>query len=501
MKQKLTIIVLFLFLPFFAIGQWIQIGDNINGDAADDGFGRGISISNDGKILAIGAFFNDGNGVDSGQVRIYENIEGVWTQIGDDIYGEAAGDESGFSIDLNNEGNIIAIGARSNRGNGVNSGHVRVFENIDGLWNQVGADIDGEAAYNLSGQAVAISGNGTIVAIGANSNGGNGANSGHVRIYEYMGGVWTQLGDDIDGEAAGDLSGWSVDLNNDGNIVAIGAVYNSGANAELSGHVRIYENIGGVWTQLGDDIDGDRKFDFFGNSVSLNYDGNVVAIGAVGAHGVNGRDSGQVRVFENGGGAWNQIGADIDGEATGDYFGESVDLNNDGNIVAIGGFAHDGANGAESGQVRIYQNTEGVWTQIGDAIDGDAAGDFFGINLSLSGNGSVVAIGASANDTNGIDAGQVKVYGNALLSIENNIFEEKISLYPNPTYGVSLIKFKSTYSRVELLVYDAIGKIIKQETYNNTNSLEINSQNYAAGIYLLRIIFDEKYAELKLIKR
>ena len=48
--------------------------------------------------------------------------------------------------------------------------------------------------------------------------------SGHVRIYEFSGSTWTQLGQDIDGEAAGDYSGFSVSLSSDGRIVAIGAM-------------------------------------------------------------------------------------------------------------------------------------------------------------------------------------------------------------------------------------------------------------------------------------
>ena len=68
-------------------------------------------------------------------------------------------------------------------------------------------------------------------------------NSGHVRVYEYSGGSWSQLGADIDGEAAGDSSGYSVSLSSDGTIVAIGATGNDG-NGSNSGHVRVYEYSG-----------------------------------------------------------------------------------------------------------------------------------------------------------------------------------------------------------------------------------------------------------------
>ena len=46
-----------------------------------------------------------------------------------------------------------------------------------------------------------MSSDGTIVAIGAPYNDGNGSNSGHVRVYEYSGSSWSQLGADINGEA------------------------------------------------------------------------------------------------------------------------------------------------------------------------------------------------------------------------------------------------------------------------------------------------------------
>ena len=50
-------------------------------------------------------------------------------------------------------------------------------------WSQLGSDIDGEAANDKSGFSVALSDDGTIVSIGTPYNGGNGSNSGHVRVY------------------------------------------------------------------------------------------------------------------------------------------------------------------------------------------------------------------------------------------------------------------------------------------------------------------------------
>jgi hypothetical protein len=83
---------------------------------------------------------------------------------------------------------------------------------------------------------------GDRVAIGASKNDGTGANAGHVRIYSWNGTAWTKLVADIDGETAGDFSGYSVSMNAAGNRVAIGAIFNDG-NGSDSGHVRVYSLV------------------------------------------------------------------------------------------------------------------------------------------------------------------------------------------------------------------------------------------------------------------
>ena len=89
-----------------------------------------------------------------------------------------------------------------------------------GTWTQVGADIDGEAVNDYSGHSVSISSDGTRVAVGATLNdgtsGSNSDNRGRVRVYEVSGGTWIQVGNNIDGEAAGDESGQSVSMSSDG---------------------------------------------------------------------------------------------------------------------------------------------------------------------------------------------------------------------------------------------------------------------------------------------
>ena len=120
-------IVIFLFFSNLLFSQ-SQIGSDIDGDAGLDFFGFSVSLSTDGSRLAVGSFRSDENGEDSGYARIFEEIEGVWTQKGDDIDGEASGDQMGGAVSLSSDGDRVAIGAIFNEGNEENSGHVRVFD-------------------------------------------------------------------------------------------------------------------------------------------------------------------------------------------------------------------------------------------------------------------------------------------------------------------------------------------------------------------------------------
>ena len=158
--------------------------------------------------LVIGLLSSKG----SGHVRVYQFSNDSWSQLGEDIDGEAGGDRSGYSVSLSSDGKILAVGATGNEGNGSNSGHVRIY-NYDGTnWSQLGEDVDGKSASNNSGSSVSLSSDGKTIAIGSNESDQNGENSGLVKIYNYNGSAWTQLGSDIDGEAAGDASGFSVSI-------------------------------------------------------------------------------------------------------------------------------------------------------------------------------------------------------------------------------------------------------------------------------------------------
>jgi hypothetical protein len=338
-----------------------QIGQDIDGESFGDQFGSSVSINDVGDRIAIGSINNDDNGNSSGHTRVYQLSGNTWVQLGQDIDGELANDQFGSSVSINAVGDRVAIGATQNDGNGNSSGHTRVYQLNDNTWVQLGQDIDGELAGDLSGYSVSMNAVGDRVAIGATQNDGNGNSSGHTRVYQLNDNTWVQLGQDIDGEAGGpffympgDFSGYSVSINAVGDRVAIGAALNDGKGLD-SGHTRVYQLSGNTWVQLGQDIDGEAAGDLSGYSVSINAVGDRVAIGATNNDG-NGSNSGHTRVYQLSGTAWTQLGADIYGELAGDLSGYSVSMNAVGDRVAIGATQNDG-NGSNSGSVRSLDLT------------------------------------------------------------------------------------------------------------------------------------------------
>ena len=164
------------------------------------------------------------------------------------------------------------------------------------------------------------------------------------------------------------------------------------------------ETSGASNTQLGADIDGKAAGDNFGYSVSLSSDGSRLAIGGdldmvnlFTATPSGSKSTGYVRVYDYDGSAWAQVGGDINAETAYDYFGASVSLSSDGSKLAIGAPGYDGnTNYSVVGNVRIFQyqviSGTATWTQLGPSIVGEAAADTSGWNVSLSSDGSRVAI-------------------------------------------------------------------------------------------------------------
>jgi hypothetical protein len=490
MKKAPLLSLLFL-ISLSAFSQ-VQIGEDIDGERPNDQSGWSVSLSGDGTIVAIGARANTGAGTWAGHTRIYQNKNGSWVQLGQDINGEAQYDQFGWSVSLSKDGEVVAVGAIGNDGNGSFSGHTRVYKYDTGAWIQLGADIDGEAAGDHSGGSVSLSADGSVVAIGATGNDSNGNNSGHVRIYEYTSGNWVQIGDDIEGQNAEDFSGKSVSLSSDGRIVAIGANENDD-NGNNSGQTRIFQYKSGLWTQLGADINGEYADDESGIEVNLSSDGQVVAIGAI-YNQENGTSSGHVRVYKYNSGNWIQMGSDIDGEAAGDRSGGAISLSSDGTILAIGASGNDGTT-LSMGHTRVYKYVQNKWIQIGGDIDGEKGDDYSGVSVSLSSDGTKIAIGAHGNDGNGSSAGHVRVFQLDLSVGADEIYKNEFSFYPNPLSDQITIEVESNMLGLKYHVIDQFGRELKIGVMNAT-TVKIDLSSLPKGFFFLRIGENSKAVKL-----
>ena len=368
------------------IPQWVQVGDDIDGEAPGDESGRSVALSSNGAVLAIGAPGNDGFGDRAGHLRVYVNIGGEWRQRGRDLDG-SAGAEFGYAVALSADGTIFAVGVRlANNEFGEGSGRVVAYRWVSGDWQTMGSSIEGEGQF---GSSVALSDDGIILAVGAPFLNRD-PNTGLVRVFAWTGRDWNRRGLNLLG-----LTGYSVSLSSDGSIVA------SGGPWAHSGRVRIYRWSESGWRQLGSTLVGFSSNDGFGTSVSLSGDGTVVAVGAA-------RDDSYAVAFRNDGAGWVQIGQTIRVE---DGFGFSLSLSFDGSTVVIGGYLND-SNGTNSGHALVYRFSPNgqEWVQVGQELLGERVGDRFGISTSISDDGTRIAIGADGNDGNGVNTGSVRVY-------------------------------------------------------------------------------------------
>ena len=452
----MKILLLVTLFPFFLISQ-TQIGEDIDGISAGDRSGY-VSISNDGTILAIGGPGNNTTGADAGHVRVFENISGVWTQI-DAIYGNTASDNFGESVSISGDGTILAIGAPNNDEAGTNAGHVTVYQNISGTWTKLGETITGDSADDNFGMAVSLSDYGTILSISSIDN---------TRVYENISGAWTQLGSDINNIISSSIKSSSI-LSGDGSVVATSELYYYGWWGYASYDV-IYENISGTWTQIGDSLNS------FGSGSSLSSDGSIIALTST---------YGFASVYENIGDVWTQIGDNfsIEGSVI-----ESSSLSSDGAIIGIGG------NNGGNEFVSIFRNINSDWTQIGTTINGVNTDDNFGSSLSISADGSAVAIGANGYDGNGIDSGNVRVYDlAALLSVEESKMLNA-RLFPNPATNQFTIRPPDGQTLEKVNIYNNLGQFIQ-----TSETRIIKTSHLASGLYYVEVITNSGKATQKLL--
>ena len=336
-------------------GQWQQIGGPIYGVDKFDYFGKFLALSTDGNRLAVGSAWNDDFDRNAGHVRVFQYQSGNWVQMGTTILGSDRHEMLGRSVWLNGDGSSLVVGAPRNDSTGINAGAAMVYDWNGSNWTRRGLAVGGESAGDLFGRVVSISDNGNTIAVGAPNNDDGGTSAGHVRVFDWNGSSWVQRGNDIDGVESFERSSKSFGLSGDGNTVAVGGYLNNDAGRN-AGQCRMYRWNGSSWQLLGQPINGDAAGDLCSYTLAVNGDGNILALGSE-KNNENGNSAGKLRVFQWNGQQWQQVAESLYGQEPLEDFTHGVAISDDGKRVAV---ASDKANynGRLSGCVRVFELNE-----------------------------------------------------------------------------------------------------------------------------------------------
>jgi hypothetical protein len=444
-------------------------------------FGYSVSLSSDGNTLAVGAVIEGSNATGiggdeedyskfgAGAVYVFSRSDTKWTQ---QAYVKASNtdesDQFGRSVSLSSDGNTLAVGARFEDSNakGINrdgnnnsapdAGAVYVFSRSGTKWTQqayVKASNTDES--DQFGDSVSLSSDGNTLAVGARQESSNATGiggeqgndlttsaAGAVYVFSRSDNTWTQQAYvKASNTNKNDYFGFRVSLSSDGNTLAVSAIYegsnatgineNEGDNsAPFAGAVYVFSRSDNLWTQQAYvKASNTNEGDHFGSSVSLSSDGNTLAVGAKFEDGSNATDDadpapkvGAVYVFSRSDIEWTQQAyVKASNPGANDYFGYSVSLSSDGNILAVGAFG-EGSNASgiidaddeddnstsRAGAVYVFSRSESgtEWTQQAYVkASNTGIDDYFGSSVSLSSDGNTLAVGAHKEDSNATGIG------------------------------------------------------------------------------------------------
>ena len=367
--------------------------------AANDGFGTSVSLSGDRAL--IGANVDDDNGSGSGSAYVFDFNGTIWTETAKLTASDgAANDRFGSSLSLS--GDRALVGARFDDDNGSNSGSAYVFDFDGSSWGEtVKLTASDGAEFDTFGWSVSLSGDRAL--IGAFFDDDNGSDSGSAYMFDFDGAAWTETAKLTAGDgAASDQFGFAVSLSGDRALVGANQDDDNGIS---SGSAYVFDFNGTTWTETTKLTASDGAVsDKFGFTVSLS--GDRALVGAF-SDDDNGSDSGSAYVLDFDGLNWSQTAklTASDG-AAGDNFGLSVSLSGGRALV---GASKDDDNGSDSGSAYVFDFNGTAWSETTKLLPADGAtGDEFGVSVSLSGDRALV--GASFDDDNGSFSGSAYVF-------------------------------------------------------------------------------------------
>lgn len=300
-------------------------------------------------------------------------------QIGTDILGENPNDEFGSGVAISADGTIVAIGAhRRNNQQGI----VEVYKIVNGDWELMGSKIEGPSDNSWFGTSVALTPMGNRLIVGS-------YHWNIAMIYDFVGNDWSLNGEIALGNPSVIHFGYAVDISHDGSTVAISATHHPQGHIHR-GIVNIYKEINNQWIQLGDGIVGEFDKDASGYDIDLTQNGNTIAISSIG-NSTNGDDSGQVRIFTYDGNSWNQKANSLYGASAHVSFGHSIDMSENGRYLVVGAPINWTSFESFYHYAEVYEFANGNWKLKGEKIYGQLDQNF-GYDVAISNDGNRIAV-------------------------------------------------------------------------------------------------------------
>lgn len=293
----------------------------------------------------------------------------------------------GFKTSLSEDGKILVVGAKKHNYRSAQTGLVYSYQRLGDKWALAGvAQPESLSAPQEFGAGVSISGNGLVLAVGAPALQGTQLYEGVVYIYDWEDIMWVHRSTLTHSAPVENLRfGSSVSLNYDGSILAVGntglvvsAVYGIGG-------VNIFDWNGSSWSERSGSPESPitRNFSYFGRTVQLSSDGTVLLVSASrNATDASSRE-GLVYTYDYADSAWTMRSSHLVGATTFEEFGTGLALNSSATRLY--------ASAPWAVNVKSYDLSGDVWVDTTEDLEG--VDDSFGTGLACDGSGTLLAIG------------------------------------------------------------------------------------------------------------
>ncbi|MEM6724397.1 MAG: T9SS type A sorting domain-containing protein [Bacteroidota bacterium] len=370
------------------------------------------------------------------------------------------------------------------------NGEVTVYEFNGSSWSVLGTPIVGLEQSELFGTRTTISGDGNTLAVYSPASTTTGPPEGKVQIFRYIGIDWQPIGLLETNLPYNDKFGNSISLSFDGNRIAVGSD-DFVIQGIPRGAVYIYEYTT-QWDLIGSPILGTDENDERGKAVVLSADGTRVAIGDPRYDG-DLTWIGQVSVFDFENDDWVQIGEDITGIGNIEMCGTTLAFNlaADRLIVAC----PDYPNQARYGLVKIYDLINDHWELVGMPLtDVSNPGSFFGYDVDISDSGDRILITQLNDNLLGLP-GAAKVFEFQVVSTIEAESNSAINLSPNPVQNTLQILGLNGASPI-IRVFNPMGQLLATKV----SSDQINLSKYPDGLYLIEINIQDQRQTHRIIK-